>query len=385
MMDSDNDIFIDESKTVCIIGSGLSGLTCGMKLAKAGFNVTIVEELASPGGLLAYTRIGREYLELLPHHLRKSDKSLLALSKEMGVDDRINWFDSAWSGRASHRKVGYYDGGFACLISSLMQEITDNGGHIYFSTTVAEIARLNSGMYRTSCILSNSTRVVIDSAYVIFTGSCRTFVNVSHGLPIPMDDRDILMNVTYSAKITAMMVLKHEVSQMFYQVPPKDSGLPFNSIINHTNTFGERNYGGHIVYLVGSCSITDALWIDSDANIMLKYFAGLRKLYPSLRKSDVKSWRLTKTRYAQTSAYPEIDLTNPCENLYVCSTGLTKYGTNVTPENHMDSVVALAGKISSEIIRSHEASLGRASTHTPVTELGAKDDKTKKSLEGVLS
>ena len=45
MMDSDNDIFVDESKTVCIIGSGLSGLTCGMKLAKAGFNVTVVEEL----------------------------------------------------------------------------------------------------------------------------------------------------------------------------------------------------------------------------------------------------------------------------------------------------------------------------------------------------
>ena len=384
MMDSDNEIFKDDSKTVCIIGSGLSGLTCGMKLAKAGFNVTVVEELASPGGLLAYTRIGREYLELLPHHLRKSDKALLALSKEMGVDDKINWFDSAWSGKASHRKVGYYDGGFACLITSLMQAITDNGGHICYSTTVAEIARLGSGMYRTSCILSNSTRVVIDSAYVIFTGSCRTFVNVSHGLPIAMDDRDILMNVTYSAKITAMMVMKHEVSQMFYQVPPKDSGLPFQAIINHTSAFGERSYGGAIVYLVGSCSITDALWIDDDANIMLKYFAGLRKLYPSLRKSDVKSWRLTKTRYALTSKYPEIDLSNPCDNLFVCSTGLTKYATNDTPENHMDSVVSLAGKISSEIIRSYEASLTRNSEST-VTELNIQENLNKDSVEGVLS
>ena len=358
MIDSDNEIFKDDSKTVCIIGSGLSGLTCGMKLAKAGFNVTVVEELASPGGLLAYTRIGREYLELLPHHLRKSDKALLALSKEMGVDDKINWFDSAWSGKASHRKVGYYDGGFACLISSLMQAITDNGGHICYSTTVAEIARLGSGMYRTSCILSNSTRVVIDSAYVIFTGSCRTFVN--------------------------MMVMKHEVSQMFYQVPPKDSGLPFKAIINHTSAFGERGYGGAVVYLVGSCSITDALWIDDDANIMLKYFAGLRKLYPSLRKSDVKSWRLTKTRYALTSKYPEIDLSNPCENLFVCSTGLTKYATNDTPENHMDSVVSLAGKISSEIIRSYEASMTRNSEST-VTELNIQENLNKDSVEGVLS
>ena len=376
---------INEKKTVCIIGSGLSGLTCGMKLAKAGFKVTVVEELVSPGGLLAYSRIGREYLELLPHHLRKSDKSLLALSKEMGVEDKIRWFDSAWSGKASHRKVGYYEGGFACLISSLIQAITDNGGRICFSTTVAEIARLGSGMYRTNCILSDSTRVVFDTAYVIFTGSCRTFVNVCHGLPLPMDDRDILMNVTYSAKITAMMVMKHEISQMFYQVPSKDSGLPFNAIINHSYTFGERGYGGAVVYLVGSCSITDPLWISDDAEIMLKYFAGLRKLYPSLRKSDVRSWRLTKTRYALTSHYPEIDLTNPCDNLYVCSAGLTRFATNDTPENHMDSIVGLAGRISSEIIKSYEASVARASSPAPVTELTAQEDPGKRTIEGVLS
>ena len=381
MIDSDN-VFTDERKTVCIIGSGLSGLTCGMRLAKAGFSVSIVEELVSPGGLLAYTRIGREYLELLPHHLRKSDKALLALSKEMGVEDKINWFDSAWSGKASHRKVGYYDGGFACLISSLMQEITDKGGHIHYSTTVAEISRLNSGMYRTSCILSNSTRVVIDSAYVIFTGSCRTFINVSHGLPIPMDDRDILMNITYSAKITAMMVIKHKLSQMFYQVPPKNSGLPFNAIINHTSAFGERGYGGYVVYLVGSCSITDPIWINSDLEIMNKYFAGLRKLYPSLKKSDVKSWRLTKTRYALTSRYPEIDLTNPCENLYVCSTGLTKFSTNDTPENHMDSVVALAGKISTEIVSSYEASVAKSSNSTTITGINDPKGSSDDSLGG---
>ena len=118
---------------------------------------------------------------------------------------------------------------------------------------------------------------------------------------------------------------------------------------------------------------------------MLKYFAGLRKLYPSLRKSDIKSWRLTKTRYALTSQYPEIDLTNPCENLYVCSTGLTKYATSETPENHMDSVVDLAGKISSEIIRSYDESLKRSSGAAPVTELNVQEASVKDTLEGVLS
>ena len=344
----------DNRKSVCIIGSGLSGLTCGMRLARAGFNVTVVEELASPGGLLAYTRIGREYLELTPHHLRKSDKSLLALIKEMGVEDKVSWFDSTWQGRASHRKVGYFDGGFSCLISSLAQEITDHGGRICFSTTVAEIS---------------STRFVIDSTYVIFTGSCRTFINVSHGLPIAMDDRDTMMNVTYSAKISAFMVVKHENSQMFYQQMTPGPDTPFDRIINHTSCFGQRGYGGSVVYLVGSCQVTDPIWIESDAEIMKKFFAAYKKLYRSIRKSDIKSWRVTKIRYAQTEHYPEIDLTNPCENLYVCSAGLAKFNSAETPENRMELTVALASRICSMINAKEEQIASGAGSVTEVTSL----------------
>ena len=309
----------DNRKSVCIIGAGLSGLTCGMRLARAGFSVTVVEELASPGGLLAYTRIGREYLELTPHHLRKSDKSLLALIKEMGVEDKVSWFDSTWQGRASHRKVGYFDGGFSCLISSLAQEITDHGGRICFSTTVAEISRLGSGEYR--------------------------------------------------AKISAFMVVKHENSQMFYQQMTPGPDTPFDRIINHTSCFGQRGYGGSVVYLVGSCQVTDPIWIESDSEIMLKFFTAYKKLYRSIRKSDIKSWRVTKIRYAQSEHYPEIDLTNPCENLFVCSAGLAKFNNAETPENRMELTVALASRICSMITAKEVQAAAEAGAVTEVTSL----------------
>ena len=51
----------------------------------------------------------------------------------------------------------------------------------------------------------------------------------------------------------------------------------------------------------------------------------------------------------------------------------------------MDSVVALAGKISSEIIKSYEESLIRMSVPTPVTELGSQELNKKETVEGVLS
>ena len=82
---------------------------------------------------------------------------------------------------------------------------------------------------------------------------------------------------------------------------------------------------------------------------MEEYFAAFRKLYPGLRKSDLKGWRLTKTRYAQSEKYPVTDLHNPCPNLYVCASGIAKFGTNEAPLNRMDRVVGLANVICSEI------------------------------------
>jgi hypothetical protein len=184
-----------------------------------------------------------------------------------------------------------------------------------------------------------------------------------------MDDRDTMMNVTYSAKISAFMVLKHENSQMFYQQMTKGSGIPFDRIINHSSCFGQRGYGGSVVYLVGSCQVTDPIWIESDADIMLKFFAAYRKLYRSIRKSDIKSWRVTKIRYAQTEHYPEIDLTNPCENLYVCSAGLARFNTQETPENRMELTVSLASRICSMIIAKEEMTEAKEESVTEVTSL----------------
>ena len=163
-----------DKKKVLIIGAGLSGLVCGMRLSKAGFDVNIVEEMTYAGGLLASTRVGKEYLELLPHHLRKTDRALLSLVKEEGLEDNVEWFDSLWYGRASRKKLGYFTGGFAGLVNILIQDITDNRGSISYSTTVSEIV-MRDGRYVTSCVMNNSAKIEIESDYVIFTGSCRTF------------------------------------------------------------------------------------------------------------------------------------------------------------------------------------------------------------------
>ena len=336
--------------SVTIIGAGLSGLIAGRKLAMAGFEVTILEELTYPGGLLSSTRLGGEYIELLPHHIRRTDKALLSLTKELGIDSKIRWYDAFWYGRASRKKVGYPEGGFATIINILIQDITDNGGRIFYSASVSEITKRDD-VYVTSCVLSDSRRYDIESRYVIFTGSCRTFVNVCHGLPLSINVRDQLMNITYQSRIVLMMLVKKLPTDAYIQMRfPPNVDTPFVRIVNHSACFEDRSYGGEVIYLVGKCQISDPLWVESDMKIMDEYLRAYRRLFPLIRKSDIKSWRLTKVRYAVSEQFPEQDLTQPCENVFVCASALTDSSTPVTPENRMDKVTSLALGISSGII-----------------------------------
>lgn len=342
-----------ENSTVTIVGAGLSGLICGMRLSKAGFNVVIIEELTYPGGLLASTRMGKEYIELLPHHLRKTDKNLLSLIKEEGITDEIEWVDSLWHSRASRKKVGCFKKGFISLISALIQDITDNGGRIIYSTSVSEITQTKDEErthFNVSCVLSNSGSTNFISDYVIYTGSCRSFVNVAHGLPISINIMDPLMNITYKSALCLMMLLKNSPSEMYFQKYTSDE--PFIRSVNHTSITGLRNYGGNVVYLIGACTVSDDVWVQDDAKIKEEYFASFHKLYPQIKKSDIKSWRLTKIRYAVSEKYPLADLTSPLPNLYVCASALTHINEPTSPQNRMDEVVELANKISQRIINS---------------------------------
>lgn len=339
---------------VTIIGAGLSGLVCGMRLSKAGFEVEVLESLNTPGGMLQSSRRGTEYIELIPHHLRKTDRALLSLSKELGLDSTIRWYDSFWYGRASRKKIGYYDGGFASLINVLILEITDNGGRVTYSASVSEITKTENG-FKTSAILSDTQKYEIYSDYVVFTGSARSFVNVSHGLPLSMNIRDQLMNITYTSKLCLGLLVKKLPNDAYLQKKfSLKSKLPFEQVVNHSACFNDKNYGGEIIYLVGSCSISDPLWVASDSDIMNEYITAYRKVYPLIRKSDIKSWRLTKVRYAVSDMYPSQDLTEPLDDIYVCSSALTHYGINNVPENRMDGVVSLATNICSRIITKEE-------------------------------
>ena len=89
-------------KKVAIIGAGIGGLTAGYELSKKGYKVTVFEKEKEIGGLLSGFKIEGESLEKVYHHIFKTDKEIIDLIEELGLQSKLKWHKSS---------IGlYYDG-----------------------------------------------------------------------------------------------------------------------------------------------------------------------------------------------------------------------------------------------------------------------------------
>ena len=81
---------------VLIVGGGFTGLTAALRLAAdKKFAVTLVEASGHLGGLAAGFSLGGTSLEKTYHHLFLTDTSILALVKELGLQEKLMWCDSS--------------------------------------------------------------------------------------------------------------------------------------------------------------------------------------------------------------------------------------------------------------------------------------------------
>lgn len=79
--------------SVAIIGGGLTGLTAAYRLAKNGLRVSVFEEAGEPGGLASSVSLGTASLERFYHHIFTSDRHLLELCRELGLEDLVEWHE----------------------------------------------------------------------------------------------------------------------------------------------------------------------------------------------------------------------------------------------------------------------------------------------------
>ena len=87
---------------IAVIGGGFTGLTAAYRLSLSGHEVSLFERSNDLGGLAGGFEIEGTNLEKTYHHIFKTDKDIINLVKELGIENHLTWNDSSLS--------IYYDG-----------------------------------------------------------------------------------------------------------------------------------------------------------------------------------------------------------------------------------------------------------------------------------
>ncbi len=74
-----------------VLGGGALGLTIALRLAQQGEKVTVYEKEHDPGGLASGFRIDGVWLEKFYHHIFRSDRAIVRMIKELGLDEKLLW------------------------------------------------------------------------------------------------------------------------------------------------------------------------------------------------------------------------------------------------------------------------------------------------------
>ncbi|MFP4056851.1 MAG: NAD(P)/FAD-dependent oxidoreductase [Candidatus Brocadiia bacterium] len=76
---------------IAVIGAGITGLTAGHELAKAGHQVTVLEKEPVPGGLMASFPFAGTQLDRVYHHIFVHSLATLELLDELGLGGEMEW------------------------------------------------------------------------------------------------------------------------------------------------------------------------------------------------------------------------------------------------------------------------------------------------------
>jgi protoporphyrinogen oxidase len=85
------------AKRIAVLGAGISGLTCALRLAEKGHAVTLIEGSDQLGGLGTFFEHEGRTLEKFYHCLLPSDGPLLALLDSLGLREDVYWKPSSFA------------------------------------------------------------------------------------------------------------------------------------------------------------------------------------------------------------------------------------------------------------------------------------------------
>ena len=196
-------------------------------------------------------------------------------------------------------RLGYISGSYRKVFNRLVEEITRMGGEILTDAPVDRVLA-DSGVQ----LITAKGRLQFDQ--VIATIPSQRLTAISPQLA--SDYVRKLTQVKYLGVVCFVLLLERQLSP-YYCLNLTDEDLPFTGIIEMTNLISrEETAGYHLVYLPKYTVPGDPLFETSEEELWRVFRAGLHRVFPDLKDSEIKRCCLFRERLVQP--VPVLDYSN---------------------------------------------------------------------------
>jgi protoporphyrinogen oxidase len=349
-----------KNKNVAIIGGGITGLVAGYRLLQKGYKIIIFEKSDILGGLLGGFKINGVYLEKAYHHVFKTDREIISIIKELGLQNKLKWHESK-TALYYEEKIYPFAGALDLLkfkplslidklrlgLTKIYLEKENNwqkfenvlawewmkkwcGDRAYevvwepllkgkFSDRYKDISM--AWMWARIHTRGNSSEKgreylgYMDGGFQLIIDELEERIKklggkIETGNEI-LDFKELekeydkiistapLSNVDYLGAITMVFSSKQSLSP-YYWHNINDIKSPFLAMIQHTNLIGTENYGGKNIYYLGTYLSQNHKYFTCKDNLIEKDFFGyLKKIFPEFSEKEIEEKFVFKFKYAQ--------------------------------------------------------------------------------------
>jgi protoporphyrinogen oxidase len=225
---------------------------------------------------------------------------------------------AARRGTAKHEQFGYVRGGYARILERFGAYLERAGVDLETDHRVERVETVGGEV----CV-KVAGRSARSFDHVVVTTAAPLAARLCTGLSAEEQQR--LRDVRYLGIVCASLLLKRPLAG-YYVTNLLDSELPFTGVIEMSALVDAGEFGGRsLVYLPRYLAPDDSFFERSDAEIRSAFEAGLQRIYPEFRASDVEAFRVSRVRHVM--AIPTLDYSKRCPPITTSASGIHLVGS----------------------------------------------------------
>lgn len=211
----------------------------------------------------------------------------------------------AWFWARIHKRsprLGYFEGGFQAFIDILTCKVRERGAKLCLNTATEVITPLSEGSFQIQARATNEEHSLFSTDVferVLATVSPQLLSRLAPTLPAGY--LAALKRLKSMGAVVVILALKHQLTDRHYWINlPKEAGLPFLALVEHTNFIDRRHYDNdHIVYCGDYLPPDHEFFTLSKEALLARFLPALTRFNPNFDESWLKESWLFRTRYAQ--------------------------------------------------------------------------------------